>query len=418
MIQRHLMAAAAFITACLGCASSDSTAIQLGSGGAPAAPDPVALAFPDAATLHRNGVATTCALNEGVCHRSKSYPELGASIDMRGLIAAPCQVGAADLARVPDECEVPGDRLVLGGVDHEIMLVKVPDLEPSPPKYLQLKLDKKPATLDLANARIRRFEGEHEVFSKPIDGAWISAIDPVAYPEWIAITLDGVKDASLPSFLDPRSFRGDRVRMGDPNQNGIAHASKKPWAEIVPSDPSRSFLYKRLVTDAFGAQMPLIERTWSAAATRAVWCWIRSLPATATKDSVRLDDAIDYASCPIDPDAPDPNAVGGFETVRAIFGSRCATSGCHTAEAHAASLDMTPDAGLRKRLVDVPSTQEKGALLVAEGAPTASYLVCKVDPACTTIAAGSAHMPLSGEPLSSSEIQAITAWISSGAPTM
>lgn len=387
-----------------------------GSGGATGAGgDPAESAYPDLATLHALGVAPTCSLNDGVCHSSKQYPNLDAATELLDLIGAPCQIGASNLDGVPDECEIPGDRLVLGGKAHEVLRVTVDPGEAFPPKSVRVRLADAPASLDPNGAVIERpAEGQQPKLSKSLAGVTIASGGD---PQTLVLGLAGASDPSLRDFLDTRTWKGDRVRMGDPNGNGIAHAAEQPWRLVVPGDPSRSFFYKRLITDQFGAMMPLIPRTWSAAATRAVWCWIRGLPADATPASVSLYDPIDYESCPIDPEAPDPGQGGGWGAVKALMGSRCATAPCHSAETHSEALDLTPDAAtFAKYVINVPSTQQPGALRVVPGQPAASYLLCKVDPACENRAPETDLMPVTGMPLTAAEIKTISDWIAAGAP--
>lgn len=397
----------------LGGASSTSA----GSGGSGGV-DPVQIAFPDLRALHAQAVAPTCALNDGVCHSEKAYPDLRRLADLVALVGAPCQLGAPDPALVLDACEVPGDRLVLGGVDDEILLVRTAPDEPFPPAKVLVDLASPPATLDPAGARIRRVDASGtEILSKSLAGATLADGGDAAHPNTIAIDLTSASEPGLADFLDPRAWHGDRVRMGDANGDGIAHASSSPWAEITPGDPARSFFYRRLVTDQYGARMPIVPRAWSANATRAVWCWIRGLSADATPASIDPSAPIDYADCPLDPDAPDPGGSGGWPAVRTLVGSRCATSGCHTPQARAGDLDLTPDAAtFAAEVLGVASAQAPGALRVAPGQPSASYLLCKVTPDCGARAPGTSLMPLTGAPLGPDEIQTISDWIQAGAP--
>jgi len=376
--------------------------------------DPAAAVFPDIASLHVAGVARTCALNDGVCHSARQYPELGSVKDLLALVNAPCQVAANDPSRVPDECERPGDRLTISGVDHEILRVLVDPKAPFPPVSVEVRLADPAGTLDGAGARIRRLdEAGNEVLNVPLDGATLA---PGGDASSVIVQLGGAP-AALRGFLDVRSSDLDRVRVGDANGNGIAHASATPWALVTPGDPSRSYLYMRLINDAHGPKMPLIQRTWSALATRAVWCWIRGLPEDATGATLSSATPIDYEGCPTDPNAPDPNATGTWSSVRTLMGSRCATAGCHTAAAKAGALDLSPDsATFQQSVIGVPSVQQEGSLRVVPGQPLASYLLCKVDPDCEARAPMTALMPITGTPLTEAEIKSVSAWILNGAP--
>ena len=104
--------------------------------------------------------------------------------------------------------------------------------------------------------------------------------------------------------------------------------------------------------------------------------------------------------------------------VRMLVGSRCAPSGCHTKEAKAGLLDLSPDAAtFQKQVIDVPSARAPGVLRVVPGQPNASYLFCKVSPDCAARAKDTALMPLTGMALTNDEIETFSVWISAGAPT-
>lgn len=394
-------------------ASATGTGGGAGTGGGGA--DVTKSVYPDLASLQALGVARTCSLNQGVCHSQKDYPELGAAADLLATIGAPCQLGVQDPASTLDQCEIPGDALALGGQDYEILQVTIAPDAPFPLAQVDLELAAAPPALDAATAHIHRPAGSGAAVSKPLTGTTLA---PGADATHVVVTLAGATDPSLATFLDVRAWHGDRVRQGDPNANGKAHSAKDPWAEVFPGDPARSFLYQRLVAGTYGPSMPLLPRTWTPAATRAVWCWIHGLPKDATPASVKPTDAIDYAHCPVDPNAPDPNAPGGWPAVKLLFESKCATGPCHSAATHSGLLDLTPTAAsLAKSLLDVPSSQQPGVLRVVPGQPAASYLLCKVSPTCASRAPNTGSMPLNGTPLSDLEIKTVSDWILNGAPT-
>ena len=62
--------------------------------------------------------------------------------------------------------------------------------------------------------------------------------------------------------------------------------------------------------------------------------------------------------------------------------------------------------------INVPASQDPKRSRITPGQPDASYLLCKVDPACSPILG--ARMPL-GVPLTAQEIALLRAWISQGA---
>jgi hypothetical protein len=416
-MKRALLASTLLLAACgshpAGTGGGGTGGTNHGTGGGPEA---AALLYPDIASLHAYGIARTCSLNQGVCHAAREYPELGTVTDLFAAVGAPCQLGVADPATTLAACETKGDQITLGGQDYEILHVDIAPDQPYPPAQVTIKLPAVPPSLDPATARIHRSDGKGgDSVSKFLQGATLA---PGADVVHVVVTLTGATDTTLAPFLDVRAWHGDRVRQGDANGDGMAHTAAQPWAEIVPGDPARSFLYQRLLKDTYGPVMPLIPRTWNPAATRALWCWIHGLPADAAAATIDPTRPIDYAHCPVDPDAPDPGATGGWPAVKVIFQSKCATAPCHSAEVHAEMLDLTPDsATFTKDVIGVPSTQSAGVLRVVPGQPAASYLLCKVNPSCTARASGTALMPQGATPLSDTEIKTLSDWIQAGAPT-
>jgi hypothetical protein len=111
------------------------------------------------------------------------------------------------------------------------------------------------------------------------------------------------------------------------------------------------------------------------------------------------------AACPGSLDHPED-----FNGVPAdILAPRCATANCHDAKFKAGFLDLTPDADLRARLVDVPA---KGpgcnGKLVDSAHPEQSllYTKCTASPPCGT------EMPQTGQSLDQDELDAMLAWVS------
>ena len=99
-----------------------------------------------------------------------------------------------------------------------------------------------------------------------------------------------------------------------------------------------------------------------------------------------------------------------------LMEAKCATSLCHNADTKAASLDLTPTAAaFGVNVVNAVSSQVPTALRVAPGQPKASYLLCKIDPACTDRAKATVVMPLGFPALSDVEIKTISEWILNGA---
>jgi hypothetical protein len=89
-----------------------------------------------------------------------------------------------------------------------------------------------------------------------------------------------------------------------------------------------------------------------------------------------------------------------------LIGARCATVGCHSADAPAQGLNLTPGPDLAGRLVDQPSTLCMGAMLVSSTAPEMSVLYTKT---LDTNSCGQ-QMPI-GPKLSEEEEQCLLDWI-------
>jgi hypothetical protein len=170
-------------------------------------------------------------------------------------------------------------------------------------------------------------------------------------------------------------------------------------------------LYERLLNDDLGTQMPMVTGMWSPLATRALWCFLRSLPANSRPSESDLDRPIAYAGCPLDPDAPDPSTVG-FPAVVAITENKCATGGCHDAASKQGGLDLSTK-HLIANTVNVSSTQAPTKKLITPASPADSYFFCKIDPTCSD-RVGDA-MPRGSSGLSTEEIDRVKKWIESGA---
>ena len=100
--------------------------------------------------------------------------------------------------------------------------------------------------------------------------------------------------------------------------------------------------------------------------------------------------------------------------IQPIFTTNCTTSSCHDSNAPAASLDLTSGMAYSE-LVDVASlgcASSGGRNLITANDTANSYLIDKLSN--TNICAGSG-MPLIGDALSDSDIQAIISWVNEGA---
>lgn len=118
---------------------------------------------------------------------------------------------------------------------------------------------------------------------------------------------------------------------------------------------------------------------------------------------------------------PTPDLQVTFSSIQAqIFQStdaagRAACANCHTnvGRAPAGGLNLLPEFA-HAALVNVPSRQKSGAILVVPGDPDNSYLVQKLEGAPGIVGL---RMPRSGPPhLTSGQMMVIRRWIQNGAP--
>jgi hypothetical protein len=372
--------------------------------------------YPDILALQDIAIGPTCSLNNGVCHNGNNYPDLHTINNVVATTWAPCGVDVATVDLLFDECEPPGDRLVLSsaGVELEILEVAV---SPSDADYRDLTH----ATLTVAGDASTVPIGATDVTIVRDDqvfdlGAVEVSVESVA-DDTVVLELAGpYGEWSAKWFLDARTlpWTPDRVRVGDPNGNGIAGAAEAVPL-LTPGDPANSYLFLRLVDESYGDLMPRQCRTWDDRATRALGCWIEGL-------TVGNDGMPDNALDPIDYDACTVGVEGlgrcetilgdDLESIETILEARCGGTTCHIGDGpFAQGLDLSPG-GVIEALVDVPSTVT-GLPLVVPGDSAASYLVCKLDPDCAD--RQGAVMPSAGDVLAEPEVVALRAWIDAGA---
>ena len=124
------------------------------------------------------------------------------------------------------------------------------------------------------------------------------------------------------------------------------------------------------------------------------------------------DDAATTAAPACTPLAPTLTALQS-----GVFTQNCALGSCHDSVAPEEGLDLSSAAASRASMVSITANQlfNNAAILLVDtaGGANASYLVKKVEGA-TGIQAG--RMPLNSGMLCAEKIDAITAWIESGAP--
>jgi hypothetical protein len=101
---------------------------------------------------------------------------------------------------------------------------------------------------------------------------------------------------------------------------------------------------------------------------------------------------------------------------RDIFVPRCNTAGCHDVTGKAGSLELTPGTA-HGQLVGVAAKNvgaiDDGLVRVVAGRSDESFLVRKLE-AHVPVAYG-VRMPIGGEPLTTSEVDRVRAWVDGGA---
>ena len=92
-----------------------------------------------------------------------------------------------------------------------------------------------------------------------------------------------------------------------------------------------------------------------------------------------------------------------------IIGPRCAISGCHDSITLSGGLNLTPDANLTKRIVNVssPPSQICTGKFIDTTTPEASLIYAK----CTSTPPCGVQMPNNGSQLSATELMDLLTWV-------
>jgi hypothetical protein len=384
--------------------------------------------YPTIGQLHELAISRTCALNNGVCHSSKEYPDIHSLSTLLQTVSQPCNLSVPDRAEVRDACEPEGDHLVIAasGFDAEIARIDLPaGADPVVRGLLNgntIKLwfatSVTPLVIaegePLGNLTIRRpaSGGDYNI---ALDTATATAMTA----DSVTLNLYGVSDA-VRRFFDERFYPWEpsMARIADVNRNGVlGHA--RGISMLTPGDPMKSYLVLRLLDETEGDLMPRQCREWDDRATKALGCWIQGLEAGEGGTLVNALEPIDYDACTFEPEGKGrctvatSVAVGSFEAVEDVIARTCGGAACHVGQTMpAAGMDLSPGKA-RASLIGVPSTQVPSMQRVVPGDPAASYLMCKLDPACATRAGQ--VMPLGGA-LQGADLEIFRAWIAAGAP--
>ncbi len=109
------------------------------------------------------------------------------------------------------------------------------------------------------------------------------------------------------------------------------------------------------------------------------------------------------------PNVSQTTAAGFKKDVEPIFSSVCARPSCH-GEAKSGDMQLSPGMAYANT-VNVKSSEVPELMRILPGDPDKSYLVMKIEGRQTV----GMRMPLTGDPLSEKQIQAIRGWIQAGA---
>jgi hypothetical protein len=102
--------------------------------------------------------------------------------------------------------------------------------------------------------------------------------------------------------------------------------------------------------------------------------------------------------------------VSFASTIAPMLAASCAIPSCHTGSNPSEGLTLDADKSYAA-IVNVPSLEVPSLKLVTPGKPKASFLLMKVE----GTASQGAPMPLTGAPLSATQIQQLSDWIAQGA---
>lgn len=144
---------------------------------------------------------------------------------------------------------------------------------------------------------------------------------------------------------------------------------------------------------------------------------------------IPLAAAIALSACSTEPPLLASDPAPTWAQIEVTLAVSCGGAACHVRPANgaaglpAAGLDLTPGRAFRSLLGDDCSGRDSGQdfgdrpipRIVVRGDPDASYLVCKMDPECRSLAASTAHMPPLGGTRDPTILARVRAWIAAGA---
>jgi hypothetical protein len=373
--------------------------------------------FPTYSALHEQAIARTCALNNGVCHNSKQFPDLRSATSMlENSIGRPCNVDTEKRSDYKDMCEPRGDHFRVTGtdVDEEILFSEALPSAALPGDISEVVLTlRKSIAAPTAGAEIRIERGSQ---SFTLTGARTTGVRG----NQVTVKLGVEREQRV--FMDDRSYPWHErmLRVADVNHNGTFDVSSTGPSSglrtIVPGSPMKSYLLLRVLDPALGELMPLACRQWDDAATQALGCWIEGLKTNDQGNVTNAFEPINYAACSFNTEKRGrcvARPAAGLAGVEDVFTRTCGGSGCHIGEARpGGGLDLSKGKAFAA-LVGKPSSQV-ASNLVTPGSLDQSFLYCKVQPNCSTRVA--ARMPKESAGLSEEDLATLRSWIEAGAP--
>ncbi len=392
--------------------------------------------FPDLARLYAGdaGLYRGCGPNGGVCHNGNEFPNLDSMGSIVDGIGRSCNQKRERADSLHDLCERTGDVVEINMEKIEIAAIYPdPNDTMDPPRAWLLEMRTKPTNLFRSYERLDVFRDNVIIANLrySLDGESLLdlALDPTGRTLRMQLSpppesgYDGGAEAAKRLAKSGIPGAADALRVGDPNRNHLFGA-ELGGKIIVPGDPQRSYLLRRLTDPSAGPLMPRANCCfWSKLALRALWCWVASLDETGSNAFA----PINYDACPASPTVllgyPElgdgcetaglcpPLALGGtneptFPSIYAeIFVPKCSGEGCHDRAPYGGEVNFSD----QETAYDTLSTK------VAPGDPDASTLARRLEPA-TCIAPDCRVMPLDRPQLLAGDIARIRQWISDGAP--
>ncbi len=241
-------------------------------------------------------------------------------------------------------------------------------------------------------------------------------------------SLEGIEPHAVYGRYGSKFFFDEALFPGDLADCTLCHEGKTYTVEAVPADapPTRANETATILHAAGSAAHPDTEPAIPPIQAACLGCHASG----ATQDHARRKTAGGVEQCaechvrgPTSVEVAHGLAPAGAASVAGTWSSiaaeilvpRCATAACHGGSSPAYSPRLDAEAGWAA-LVDQPSTQASGMVLVAPFAPEESYLLLKIRGEGGSVGGIATPMPIQDTALTPSELAAIEAWIANGAP--